>query len=104
MFYPQAKGIQQSSRNILLKAAAYDTVRKRDIYPLQETKKKHMEILDKNKARPENYESNITTRNTPDSTSGIYLATAKVPQHSMVNDNTRENKEAKNETENKTAA
>ena len=60
--------------------------------------------MDKNKARPENYESNITTRNTPDSTSGIYLATAKVPQHSMVNDNTRENKEAKNETENKTAA
>ena len=63
-----------------------------------------MEILDKNKARPENDESNITTRNNPDSTSGIYLSTAKVPQHSMVNNNIRENKQAKNETESKTAA
>ena len=40
-------GIQQPSRNILLRAAAYDTVQKRTVLPLQELKRKYMIILKK---------------------------------------------------------
>ena len=37
-------GTQQPSRNILLRAAAYDTVRKRTVLPLQEIKRETMII------------------------------------------------------------
>ena len=42
---------QQPPRNILLRAAAYDTVRKITVLPLQETKRETMIVLKKNKAK-----------------------------------------------------
>ena len=37
-----------------------------------------MEILNQKKARMENYVSDMTARNNPDSTSGLYLAAVKL--------------------------
>ena len=47
----RSKGIQQSFRNLVLRAAAYDTARKQNIVPIQETKEEHMKILKQKKAR-----------------------------------------------------
>ena len=57
-------------------------------------------ILQQKKVRFDNY---VNTRKNPYSSSGIYLATAKVAQYRLVADNSRE-KEEKNETANNTAA
>ena len=66
----RAKGItQQKSRKILLLEAAYDTVQKRTVLPLQEMKRETMMILKKRKVKMANEDAN--TRSNPNSTSGI---------------------------------
>ena len=85
----QAKAIQQSSRNIFLRAAVCDTVRKQIVPPIQEMKKEHMDILKQNKVRLENYVSGVNTRKTPDSISGIYITAVKFLQYRMVDGNSR---------------
>ena len=98
----QAKGrTQQPSRNILLWAAAYDTVRKRTVLPLQETKRENMMILQQKKVKLANDEAN--TRRNPNSTSRIYLTAAKVAQVRQVATNRRALDEAKKTTAKKTA-
>ena len=47
----QAKEIQQSSRNIFLKATSREAVSKWTINPLQETKKQHMETSKQKRVR-----------------------------------------------------
>ena len=64
----RAKGMQQSSWDIILQAAAYDTVRKITFIPIQNMKKEFMAILNQKKVILVNDES--YTRN-PDSSSGI---------------------------------
>ena len=54
-----------------------------------------MEILKQNKAILEDYVSNMTTSNNPDTTSGIYLAAVKVAQYIMVAENRIEKEVAK---------
>ena len=98
----RAKGsTQQPSRNILLRAAAYDTVRKRTVLPLQEMKRETMMILKKRKVKLANEDAN--TRRNPNSTSGIYLTAVKVAQCRQVAANRREMEEAKNITAKKTS-
>ena len=75
----RAKGsTQQPSGKILLRAAAYDTVRNPTFLPLQEMKTENMMILKKRKLKLANEDAN--TRKNPNSTSGIYLTAAKVAQ------------------------
>ena len=63
--------------NIILQAAAYDTVRKRTVISIEDVNKEGMAILNQNKVRLEN---NETSMSKPDSSSGIYLTTSKVLQ------------------------
>ena len=73
----RAKGsTQQPLRNILLRAAAYDTLRKRTFLPLQETKRETMMIHQQKKVKLGDEDAN--TRININSTSGIYLTAAKV--------------------------
>ena len=98
----RAKGsTQQPSRNILLQAAAYVTFQKRTVLPLQEIKRETMMIHQKKKVKLADEDSN--TRRNLNSTSGIYLAAAKVAQCRQVAANRREVDEAKNITAKKTA-
>ena len=57
--------------------------------------KEYIVILNKNKLILENDVSNMTTRMNPDPIPGIYLTSFKVSQFIMVDDNRRENDEAK---------
>ena len=98
----RAKGsTQQPSRNILLRAAAYDTVRKRTVLPLQEMKRETIMIHHQKKVKLADEYAN--TRSNPNSTSGIYLTAAKVAQCIQVAANGREMDETKKITAKKTA-
>ena len=88
----QAKGKQQSSRNIILRAAEYDTVRKITVIPIQDTKKEFMAIINQKRVRLVNDETYMSN---PDSSSGFYLTAAKVAQYGLVDRNRREKEEAK---------
>ena len=65
------KEIQKSPGNLFLKDENFDTVRGKNVIPLQSMKKEHIKILKLKMARLENYVSNMTTRMNSDSTSGI---------------------------------
>ena len=88
----QEKGTQQSLRNVILRAAAYDAARKRTVIPIQDMNKECMAILNQKKVIFVNDE---TSMRKPDSSSGIYLTAAKVAQRRLVADNRREKEEAK---------
>ena len=60
---------QKPSINILLRAAAYDTVQKQTVLPLQKMKRKTTMIHQQKKVKPANKDAN--TRRNPNSTSGI---------------------------------
>ena len=65
-----AKGSnQQPYRNILLREAAYETVQKRTVLPIQEMKIENMMILKQKRVKLANEDT--TTRMNSDSTSGI---------------------------------
>ena len=66
----------------ILREAAYDTVQKRIVLPLQEMKIETMMILNKKKVKLSNEDAN--TRRNPNSTSVIYLTTVKVAQCTQV--------------------
>ena len=84
----RAKGsTHQPSRNILLRAAAYDTVQKRTVIPLQEMKRETMMIHHQKKVKLADEDTN--TRSNLNSTSGIYLTAAKVAQCRQVAANRR---------------
>ena len=83
----------QPPRKILLQAAAYDTVRKRTVFPLQEMKREFIMMVKQKKVKLANEDT--TTRRNPDSTSGIYLVAVKVAKFRQVADNRREKGEAK---------
>ena len=70
---------QQPSINILLPAAAYDTVQKRTVAPLHYMNREAMIILQNKKEKLENEDTD--TRRKTDSTSEIYLTTVKVAQY-----------------------
>ena len=75
----RAKGsTQQPSRNILLRAAVYDTVHKRTVLPLQKIKRETMMIYHQKKVKLGDEDAN--TRINLNSTSGIYLTAAKVAE------------------------
>ena len=98
----RAKGsTQQPPRNILLWAAAYDTVRKQTVLPLQDTKIENMMILKNRKIKLENEDDNHKRK--PNSTSGIYLTAVKVEKCRQVAANRRETEEAKNITAKETS-
>ena len=88
----QEKGTQQSPRNIILRAAAYDTARKITVIHIQDAKKECMAILNQKKVRLVNDE---TSMRNPDSSLVIYLTSAKLAQCRLVGDNRREKEEAK---------
>ena len=94
-------GSQQSSRNIILWAAPYDAVRQWTIIHIQVTKREYSTILHQNKLISDN---DVTTRNNPDSSLGIYLTATKVAQCRLVSENRRYKEEAKKETAKKTAS
>ena len=72
----RAKGSnQQPPRNILLRAAVYDIVRKRTVLPLQEMKRENKIIHQQKKVELADEDAN--TRSNPNSTSGIYLTADK---------------------------
>ena len=95
-----SNSMQQSSRNIILRAAAYGALRNRTVTPIQETKKECMNIPNQNKLR---LVKNKTPMRNPDQSTVIYLTTAKVEQYRLVAKKRREKEEAKQETEKKTA-
>ena len=74
-------------------------MRKRTVTPIQDTKKECMAVLNQKKAR---LVKNETSMRNPDSSTGIYLAAAKVVQRRLVAENRREKEEAKKETAKKT--
>ena len=78
--------------NIILQAAAYDTVRKRTFISIEDMNKEGMEILNQNKLILAN---NETSMSNPDSSSGIYLTTAKLLQCTLMANNMREKEEGK---------
>ena len=92
---------QQPQRNIILRAAAYDTVHKRTGLPLQEINRETIMIHQQKKVKLSDKDSN--TRSNPNSTSGIYLTADKVAQCRQVAANRREIDEAKKITEKQTA-
>ena len=97
----QEKGsTQQTLRNIILRVAAYDTVHKRTVLPLQEIKRETMMIHQQKKVKLGDEDAN--TRIKLNSTSGVYLTAAKVAQCRQVAANRREMDEAKNITAKKT--
>ena len=61
--------IDQPLRNILLRVAVYDTVRKQTVLPLQEINRENMIILKQKKVKLA--DEDAVTRGKPDSTSGI---------------------------------
>ena len=66
----RAKGINQKpSMNIILREAAYSTVQKRNVLPLQDMKIETTIILKKKKVKLVNEDAN--TRRNPASTPGI---------------------------------
>ena len=84
----RAKGsTQQPSRNGLLPAAAYDTVRKRIVLPLQYMKRETMMIHQQKKVKMTYEDAN--TRSNHNSTSEIYLTADKVAQCRQVAVNRR---------------
>ena len=87
MVFLRAKGMQQSPRNIILQATVYYAMIKRTVIPIKDTKKECTDILNKKKVRLLNDE---TSRSNPDSSSSIYLNSAKVAQYILVYDNRRE--------------
>ena len=87
--------------NILLRAAEYDTVRKRTVLPLQDMKRETMMILQKKKVKLANEGANTSRKH--NSTLGIYLTSDKVAQCRQVAANRREIDEAKKITAKKTA-
>ena len=90
----RAKGsTQQTLRNILLRAAAYDTVRKRTVLPIQEINIETMMIHQQKKVKLG--DEDAKTRINLNSTSGIYLTAAKVAHCRQVAMNRREMDEAK---------
>ena len=92
---------QQPPRNILLRAAAYDTVQKQTVLPLQEIKRETMMILKQKKVKMANEDAN--TRRKPNLTLGIDLTAAKVAQCRQLAMNMRAVDEAKKITVKKTA-
>ena len=88
--------LQQLSRNILLWAAAYDTVQKQTVLTLQSMKRGFIMILNQKKVKLANQDT--TTKRKSDSNLGIYLTTAKVFQCIQVAENRREKEEAKKVT------
>ena len=60
------KEIQKSSGNLFLKDENFDTVRGKNVIPLQSMKKEHIKILKQNKAILENDVSDMTTMMNPD--------------------------------------
>ena len=98
----RAKGSNQKpSRNILLQVAAYDTVHKHNVLPIQEIKRETMMIHQQKKVKLGDEDAN--TRINLNSTSAIYLIPAKVAQCRQISVNMREIDEAKNITAKKTA-
>ena len=82
----QAKvSIQQPLRKNLLRAAAYDKVRKRTVLPLQDMNREYMMILKQKKVKLSDKDS--ATRRKPDSTTLIYLTNVKVAQYRQVAEN-----------------
>ena len=84
---------KQPPRNIILWAAAYDTVRKRTILPLQDMNIETMMILNQKKVKLAN--EDVNTRRNLDSNLGIYLTAVKLAQCIQVAVNRREKEEAK---------
>ena len=81
MVFHRAKSCQQSSRNIVPRAAEYDAMRKRTVIPIQEIKKECMMILHKKK---EILVNDVISRSNPDYNSVIYLNADNVAQHRLV--------------------
>ena len=75
------KGTQKSSRNIILRAAVYDTVIKVTVIPIQDIKEECMALLNQKKVRLVNYETSMRNH---DYISVIYLTAAKVLQCRLV--------------------
>ena len=88
----QEKEITESSRNLILRYAAYDTMRKHNIIPLKETNKENMEEFKQKNMRLKDDVRNITTRKNPDLTSVIYPTDAKLLQYRMMTDNRTDKK------------
>ena len=83
------KGItQKPTRYILLQTTAYNTVQKKTVLHLQDTKREFTMIIKKRKAKLAN--EGTTTRRNPDLTPGIYLTAVKVAQYIQVDENRRE--------------
>ena len=70
---------QQLPRNIIIRAAAYDTVRKETFLAIQGMRRETMMNLKKKKVKLENKDT--TTRRNPVSTQGIYLTAVKLEQY-----------------------
>ena len=77
MVFLHEKGMEKSSRNIILQAAVYDAVRKRTVIPIQKMNKECMLILHQNK---EILVNNENPSRKPDPSLGIYLTADKLAQ------------------------
>ena len=86
---------------MFLRAAAYNTVQKRTVLPLQDMKRETMMILMKKTVKLANKDAK--TRRNPHSTSEVYLTAVKVVQCSQVATNRKEIIETKEISEKKTA-
>ena len=73
------------SRNLLIRAAAYDTVQHRTIFPIQEMKAAEMEMRKMRMARITNrYVEEEGIRMNPDSSAGIYFTASVEAQCKLI--------------------
>ena len=90
----RAKG--GSSRNLLIRAASYDTVQQRTILPIQEMKAAEMEMRKRRMVRmPNRGGEEEGRRMNPDSSDGIYVTTSVEAQYRLIARN-RKMKEEEN--------
>ena len=87
MVFLRENGSQQSSRNIYLWSAVYNSVMKLTVIPIQEMKIEFMMILQQKKVK---LEKDAITRRNHYPSSGIYLTDAKLAQCTLVAENRRE--------------
>ena len=90
----RAKG--RSSRNLLIRAAAYDTVQQRKIIPIQEMKAAAMEMRKRRMVRmPNSYGEEEGIRMNPDSLAGIYVTASVEAQCRLIAQNQKMKEEEK---------
>ena len=85
-----------ASSNLLLRAAAYETIRHRTVMPLQQIKENEMEISTQRMVRmPNKYGEGKLSRMNPESSTGLYVNASVESEWRMISQNWKIQEEEK---------